>query len=425
MQKRIVILTGSGAAIPWKAPTTKEITKKLIYDKTFKTIKGKPAGEFIYNILEKSYGFINSAESENNFDSPNFEGIIDIIEYLLDFFYGDKEIPIGPRGSISTQLFELTRDIEKQILDFDKIYKKERGGRYDYYIINNRSSGPIKFYEKETFLEKLLNRFIELIAGELSYSKWRVIRDKKNERINSSLKDFIEYYTSGNSIVRYYTVNYDRLAEFATGLNFFNGFTPHKFNLKKIIEDDDVMCHYNLHGSVFFKKDNYGWHCADCIQDPSISLYNSDKSQRGETLFESNITIGLNKLSNVLTAPWYHFYHKFYNDCWNADIIYSIGYSFSDIHINKAIDNFVGSGKGWLIIIDKIGDFTDNIERKDKIYQKIYKLKDIRFPNGSGNIFDMQYKEPDDKGWITDNNLKLKFYCNGFKKFLAQKQWEY
>ena len=54
-KQRILILTGSGAAMPWKGPTTKKITEKLISDKTFKTVEGRSVGEYIYNILENSY----------------------------------------------------------------------------------------------------------------------------------------------------------------------------------------------------------------------------------------------------------------------------------------------------------------------------------------------------------------------------------
>lgn len=407
MQKqRIVILTGSGAAIPWNGPTTKKITRKIISDKTFKTMDGKPVGEYIYNILEKTYGIDNSNKSDDNFESPNFENIIDVVEYLVDYFYSHKEYPIRPRGSILTQLFDVAEDIKKQILDFDNIYKKKKDKRRGDYFV----SKTIKFREENTFFEALLNRFFEIITKELSYSRWWKIGNEKYNKINSLLKEFIGYYTSKNDIVRYYTVNYDLLAEFATKLKFFKGFVKGGFNLRKVMEDDDVLCHYNLHGSVFFRRYNRGWHCTDMKQEQPISFYNSHKNQRGETIFESNITTGLNKISGAMETPWYHFYHKFYNDCWKADVIYTIGYSFSDIHINKAIENFVGSGKGWLIAIDKIGDFADN------------NLKNIRFPNG--NIYDMPHKEPDNKGWITDSNLKLKFFCNGFEKFLVQKQWE-
>ena len=389
-KQRILILTGSGAAMPWKGPTTDKITKKLISDKTFKTVEGRPVGEYIYNnILENSY-----KNDDDNFNPPNFENIIDAVEYLADYFYG---------GSILTRLFDVTGDIKNQILA-------------------KHAGETIKFREERTFFETLLNRFYEIITEELSYSRWWEISNKRNERINSSFKDFIEFYTSLNSIVRYYTVNYDRLAEFATKLKFFNGFTPHKFNLKKIIEDDEVLCHYNLHGSVFFKRDKFrDWHCDDTKQEQPISFYNSYKNQRRETIFESNITTGLNKISGILEAPWQHFYHKFYNDCWNADAIYSIGYSFSDIHINKAIGNFIDSGKGRLIIIDKIEKVEDEYYREREIRRATRNLSGLRFPHG--NIADIKFKKPDGNGWITDDDLKLRFYCNGFKKFLSERQW--
>lgn len=422
MKNRIVILTGSGAAIPWNGPTTKQITKKIISDRTFKTIEGRPVGEYIYNILEKTYGIADSIDSDDNFDSPNYENIIDIVEYLADYFYSSKEYPIRPRGSILTQLFDVTVDIQNQILDFDKIYEKKKDKRLGYYFVAKHAGETIKFRDEGAFLEAILNRFFEIITGELSYSRWWEIDNKRYEKINSLLKEFIEFYTSKNDIVRYYTVNHDRLAEFATRLPFFNGLVAGGFNLKKVIEDDEVLCHYNLHGSVFFRRDNRGWHCADMKQEQPISFYNSYKNQRGETIFESNITTGLNKISGIMEAPWYHFYHRFYSDCWNADVIYSIGYSFSDIHINKAIENFIGSGNGRFIVIDKIGKVRDKYERQWKISRATRNLSElIKFPHG--NIADIQFREPDGNGWIADDDLRLKFYCNGFKKFLSKRQW--
>lgn len=84
--------------------------------------------------------------------------------------------------------------------------------------------------------EALLNRFFEIITKELSYCRWWKIGNEKYNKINSLLKEFIEYYTSKNDIVCYYTVNYDLLTEFATKLKFFKGFVKGGFNLRKVME---------------------------------------------------------------------------------------------------------------------------------------------------------------------------------------------
>ena len=173
MQKqRIVILTGSGAAIPWNGPTTKKITRKIISDKTFKTMDGKPVGEYIYNILEKTYVIDNSNKSDDNFESPNFENIIDAVEYLADYFYSHKEYPIRPRGSILTQLFDVAEDIKKQILDFDNIYKKKKDKLRGDYFVAKHTGETIEFRDEGAFFVAILNRFFEIITKELSYSRW-------------------------------------------------------------------------------------------------------------------------------------------------------------------------------------------------------------------------------------------------------------
>ena len=64
----------------------------------------------------------------------------------------------------------------------------------------------------------------------------------------------------------------------------------------------------------------------------------SDKTdQDNKKVINSNIITGFNKTSRILTTPYSQFYHRFYQDCIIAENIYIVGYSFGDIHINKAI----------------------------------------------------------------------------------------
>lgn len=50
-KNKIIILNGTGAAIPWGAPSTNQITNKICQDKVFKSRTGQPLRDWIYKNL--------------------------------------------------------------------------------------------------------------------------------------------------------------------------------------------------------------------------------------------------------------------------------------------------------------------------------------------------------------------------------------
>ena len=81
--KKVVILTGAGAVLPWGAPTTKDITEKIKNDKEFVTKNNKPLGKYLYSILREHY----KKDSQN----INFEHIIDFVDLLYAYYQRDRK----------------------------------------------------------------------------------------------------------------------------------------------------------------------------------------------------------------------------------------------------------------------------------------------------------------------------------------------
>jgi hypothetical protein len=78
------------------------------------------------------------------------------------------------------------------------------------------------------------------------------------------------------------------------------------------------------------------WHC-DRKETFKLPKNKRQKIASREDMPKFNIITGLQKPFRVLDQPFYNFYQKFAFDCSSADAIVTIGYSYEDEHVNKAI----------------------------------------------------------------------------------------
>lgn len=69
-------------------------------------------------------------------------------------------------------------------------------------------------------------------------------------------------------------------------------------------------------------------------------------------LIPTNIISGYNKFDRIQGDTYFHFYNSLVDDCYKADRIFIIGYSFSDLHINAAIRGAMLNNKAQLVCID-------------------------------------------------------------------------
>jgi hypothetical protein len=341
------------------APSTGSLTE-LIKDSapSFLCKDGKTKVlEFIYDHLIKS---------GHKATEINFETIINVIEELIvhyAYFDGDEKLP-----SISKSFFSSLFD---DILNFSIAGGEEKHGyrleipsgtMYPYAksALNNES--PEQFYFQHLLSVLLIN--INARISKYSYhTETHSVITSKTE-LNQSFKNW--YHTiSKNTLVRMYTLNYDRLFKVLaeeTGISVFEGFefsevleeaddekdlTDGRLNIGRILSDLDSPVHYNLHGSAFWEV-----HPTDDYTQPnnlwiSLSPYPVIESSyseipvlqidKGKSVVASNIITGYQKTQKSFISPFRQMQAAFDKDCVVADELFVIGYSFGDYHINSSI----------------------------------------------------------------------------------------
>lgn len=403
---RTIILTGAGAAIPWGAPTTSDITKVLLADRTFKSYTGQPVGDWLHHKLTGLY--------HKDPETVNFETIVNALDYLLTFFSSKQRESVSKFKNLMPAFFEEKDDIW-EILWFDKIYEKDKGTWHSH---NER----FKFYsfwnDSDHFFESVYRYFINRIISLIEeYSK--TINEKT--ALNNCLNEFLD---SIKNPLRCYTTNYDRIIPAVYKGEMFEGFTKDgddlKFDLKKVLTDETSNTYYNLHGSVHYDIDWPG----NVKYAPDKFIYDfgrgaSDHSDQDKRkIINSNIITGFNKPSRILTNPYSQFYLRFYQDCLFADKIFIVGYSFSDIHINNAIKAASLANKDLKIICVAymVYDMEIDMETEYDWITLEGRGKNFLAEDFSHNIFE---------GVADIKNVdRISIYRKGFQKFLERKQWE-
>jgi hypothetical protein len=316
-QKRIVILTGAGAAYPWSEGkvTTKTITEE---------IKSDPFCSKIYVELEQKYF---------DKDSINFETIINAIERIFLYYRGrqghfDSDFPalFCPKEMIKRQfpLYEKGQDKDQTVVDIVAVYGK------------------------------IIETISDLIA------KYDAILKNPSNEMNSKLCGFLDFISKKRNYLRSYTTNYDQMFIDVTKgsieqLSFFDGFDPktNDYDLSKILNSDHENCYLNLHGSIYWDNtkllNSFGYKLKKANKPFSdnfnLERYRIKESNPSEPFIESPIITGFNKLQRINQEPFNAFANAFYRDCHKADIFIFIGFSFNDSHINMCLAMLIGMGK--------------------------------------------------------------------------------
>ena len=406
--KRILIFLGSGATYCFNGPSSVEILQLLKSNNKYKTTGDLPVGQFIYNKLAETYE-----------DETNFESVIASIELIINYHLGLANNLQDPNlKSITPIFFELDETFMVQIDNFEI-----------QDIPENQETVILKFFENdiETFLtlpresaklyyySKILNNFLSIISISINgYSEG-------NEEYNLKLKQFIYYLISNNLQINFFTSNYDNLIPtIIDNGTIFNGFditltgeAGKLYNTNKILNDNSIIKHYNLHGSIFWhyeyllEKLEYQYVFKEGEYNLPI-LSHTQITNPGEELVMSNIITGYNKSQRTLLQPFSLFMDTFIRECSKADILLIIGYSFSDKHINRILsipfdyaspkiinithseDNFLQTKEGHR--------FTDILKNKDKLSDSLL----------DGNL-------------ISSRDNKQKIFITGFKDFLDNK----
>ena len=353
-ENRLVILFGAGAAIAWGAPRTADLTTTIRNSGDHFTCihSGQKITEFIYQTL------ISTGHSESG---VNFETIINVIEeFIVHYSYFDRK---GELPSLNKAFF--SSKFENEILNFS--VNGEKRHTYKLNIPNGETynlANPSLNNEspEEFFFQHLLNVLIgninaDVIPYAYHSNTHSALLKPENHTLNSSFQNWIGKLSS-SSICRMYTLNYDRIFKILAEIieiSVFDGFECGEFipedgikpNVGRILTDFDSHTHYNLHGCSFWEVNSRDENTE--LLNPWISLQpftilgsSSNENavvqiEKGKSIVISNIVTGYQKAQKSFITPFKQMQAAFDKDCYLADEIYIIGYSFGDAHINTSI----------------------------------------------------------------------------------------
>lgn len=398
--KNTVILVGAGSMIPWKAPTTSHITDKIKKDRTFISTKEQPLGDWIYHQLKGLY--------HKDSNTINFETIINSLEYLATFYASKYRPSVAKFKNVMPAFFECSNKIS-EILDFHRIRRLNRNRNYGKEFVYDNPS----WYDESDFFREVMIKYINIIIMEIeSYQR----NSSSEQELNRCLRDFLSSINSSDSFFRIYTTNYDRVIPLTFNEKIFEGFLEgeeKKFDRKTVLKCTQKNTYYNLHGSIHFALDfpnNVKY-----VPDKPICDFGKGTSDRQDQerkkMIRSNIITGFNKPSKVLESPYFEFYSRFCQDCLEAERIIIIGYSFSDIHLNKGLETAHNSSNELKIEVVTLD--SDTIQTHDWLTYRSFLADDYDMKYSNWNIFSNRE---------SINNVAV--YRQGFEKYLIDKQWE-
>lgn len=423
--KKIVFLFGAGAVMDWGGPRTICYRNCLecIPDHGTDTITNRVCclthlinstgffakdGERITSIIYKS---LCSKSKE-----VNFEALINVIEDLYVYWATKKS-----RGAAN--LYSIA-DFDAKInslhhFEFSSPHSKTR--KYsisipEFSLLNdNFVSDTIAPHEK--YYELFLNELLSGIKGHISkYSHHTlghsVIITPHNEQVNMWFYKWMEQFANRGYILRMYTLNYDRIFKVLLqthNLDVFEGFELDgpavDYNQKippdlpRIVTDFDSHVFYNLHGSAYWEPGKYNLNGIEGYQYYLVPFGDIDsyvkafEIEKGKSLLLTNIITGYQKVQRTAVAPFRQMFSAFDRDCFEADIIYVIGYSFGDEHINDIIRNARKfNKKAEIIIIDPGFDESRKKELAVSQFSHWDRIQDFIFENTDYGYKSAQYR---------------------------------
>ena len=425
--KKVLVLTGAGADMPWGGPGTECLTQKLRGDKEFITSSGKNVGEFLYDKLCEALK--NDLTNQN---LVNFETILDVLGLLYNFVRKEKQPP-GPAWYQDTYwlpFFNLREEVKKELFDFEKYSVAAVEDKFRY----SKNKKYIFFEGEDFFLSRIYGSFINLIIDEVK--RYTALENlNKHTVLNGKFRGFLNHLTDQFDKVRFYTLNYGRLPVLIAGeeKGFFEGFDAQgQIDYGNIFGNGPEalkkrrLTHFFLHGSIHFDFDNkkrVEFNKSGIDSCPWTSISNP-RALSGDILMESPIVAGLRKADTLLLQHIYPFYQKFVQDCIDADTIIVIGYGFGDPHINKAflLSTKIRKEKDVIIV-----DYDDGGQEQDvKILKGIENPVNLRKSGAFEDAFKKCFDLTDPctakgTGWSVNGGGKL-YYC-GFEEFLKKEEW--
>lgn len=428
MQKnknRSVFLFGAGSAISWGGPPTSELTK-LICKSGFKNKEDEYITKVIFDWLVKYSGL-------DEWD-VNFETIINVIEDIAEYWFNS---PNGLINGLAFPLKNISDDVWKELLNFEVT---SSGDHQFSMVIPNAdvvTQQDLKVISKDKyptpeskFFEALLQCLFTEIQSRISDYSYvtdgylKTLENEDNKEINDLA---VKYFVNKNksSILRLYNLNYDRVFQYLfykAGLSADQGFNDEEIFPRSVVHFDpfrvfrkiEENCIYHLHGSAFWEVvpvDSNNLDYYKFIHSPYSTLQVNEpfarfEMEKGKPLLIGNIITGYRKSQRTSLSPFRQMFGAFDHDCYKADEMIVIGYSFGDPHLNDIINKAreVNNGQRLIIVDPKIDidKFLFNHASKWKWLNQIAERK----PQGE-KIISIPF-------------FNLTFYQMSFREFLEE-----
>ena len=382
-EKRAVVLAGAGASLEFGAPSTAELTKtigqKVGDDPQMRDCGGDHAYWKIFNILARYL--------KGGVRAVNFEHIYHCAHELL-FTFEPKYIAANEYRPILQPFIRHRITIDEHVL------------------------------------RKLINRMTEFIFKELS---------TRCENLRTNLDPLSSFLNKlqRNHITRIYTTNYDDFFLQAAP-NLYTGFDSEPnparkhFDPRAFWQASDTDCIFHLHGSVhlgFARLPAEGVDLGDIywFNNRTEALRNSSyhgsgvRRMDGSQIERAAVITGLDKLSRLQQQPFSHYYASMTRDMMMANIIYVIGCSLGDLHLNTWLNEARRmEPKPPLIFIDKCPDsfLCDTIFEQDRKTKEMFHKLRMYMDTPLG---DVKYGS----GWTLSRTPKYRNYAIWDKGFFA------
>lgn len=429
MKKRSVFLFGAGAALSWGGPSTWKLTS-IIRNSGFVMKDNKT------KITDSIYNELKAAGYEDG--EANFETIINVVEEFIIYYSTFNKA--GNTASIFKTFMELKNS--DNILNFAVVGERKHGYRLQIPPGTPYEDSEPSLYNEtpeERFFQELYKVLITAVNEAISEYAYHTesksdIFVPKNEALNNAFVHFMKNCASEGP-VRMYNLNYDRIFKVLLERNnipVFDGFEYGEAlsydieklapELNRILEDTSCHTHYNLHGSndwLVEREDEAILPNPRIFITPYMNLAINESTaamqiEKGRSIVISNIITGYQKAQKSFMAPFKQMQSAFDRDCMNADILYIIGYSFGDEHVNATIRTATLYNPALkVMIVDPAYSDMDNPKNNDKLVR----VFENHFAAWLPYIHDRKRIGENHESYFGD---RIHVYSIGFKEFLEK-----
>lgn len=386
-RRKIVLLLGAGFPIAWDAPCSKKILDKILEDTNFMFDENQSWGSYLYDNIKLFY-----KESDGN-TTVNFETVIAALEIILNHIIASTN---EGGNAINTSLIPAILSLKDPIQN--RIKKEGCETNQREYVFG------------------IYCRFVSIVLNSIKSYDDNVCNSEYKE-LNSKINDFILYWNNKKYSVKIYTTNYDTIIPQILNLRKRKVYTGEKRQKGDVVyvpnynrNKDSHLCFFYLHGSIYWKykyREKYDVVKSEGIIGEVTPLF-TDGGNPNEPLFFSPIIAGYTKTQRSLSHPFNMGFVNFANDCNDCNKLLTVGYSFSDPHINSVIQSNIDFNRVRLI---NVGLFK-NLFKGSSEYIRI---------NTFIRPIDENEKKKENDEWFYGQQNNIVVFKKGTKDFFCNK----